>query len=275
MAQQWYPQGTRPRVLINWQSFVNQGINAAWQGPFTDAVINAYTRWMTMAGVNLRFQFFDYTPKTTADPGELLIQMDPQFGGGPAPRLASTLGQYNQLTVIFHRRNAADGTPWNFVPYNAAPGEFDMQTILMHELGHCHGLDHSPNVNDTMFQSYSYFQKFGPFEGDVVAVKALYPDFDQNRLRQLRSTDGGASWSPVANELTSYNHYHARTSLSPGASGVSGTGLYVLGWSHPNRIPTWLRTDGEKFLMRRWFYYGGERSVHGPAYAIDPNRALL
>ena len=102
-----------------------------------------------MAGVDLRFQFFNYTTQTAANPGELLIQMDAQFGGG-APRLASTFGQYNALTIIFHRRNAVNGTPWNFVPYNAAPGEFDMQTILMHELGHCHGLDHSASANDTM-----------------------------------------------------------------------------------------------------------------------------
>lgn len=45
MAQQWYPQGTRPRVGINWHSFVAQGIDATWRGPFTDAVINAYTRY--------------------------------------------------------------------------------------------------------------------------------------------------------------------------------------------------------------------------------------
>ena len=274
MAQQWYPQGTRPRVLINWQSFVAQGISATWQGPFTDAVINAYTRWMNLAGVDLRFQFFGYTTQTAANPGELLVQMDAQFGGGGS-RLASTFGQYNALTIIFHRRNAVNGTPWNFVPYNAGPGEFDMQTILMHELGHCHGLDHSASVNDTMFQSYIYFQRHGPFEGDVAAVKALYPDFAQNRLRQLRSTDGAATWSSAPNELTSFNHYQARTTLSPGAAGIRATGLYVLGWSHPNRIPTWLRTDGEKFLRRRWFFYGGERSVHGPAYASDDRGILL
>src|SRR5215216_1505817 len=119
--QKWYDEGLRPRVLINWQSFVDQGIPNGWQGPFTDAVINAYTRWMNMAGVNLRFQFWNYTTKVAADPGELVIHMEPTFGGGPVPRLASTLGSFNQLRIAFHRRNAVDGTPWNFVPYNAAP----------------------------------------------------------------------------------------------------------------------------------------------------------
>jgi hypothetical protein len=275
MATQWYPQGTRPQVLINWQSFINEGIDPSWQGALTDAVINAYTRWMNVAGVDLRFQFSNYTTKTAAGPGELVIHMEPMFGGGPVARLASTLGQYNQLRIAFHRRSAADGTLFNFVPYNAGTGEFDMQAILTHEFGHCHGLDHSPSVNDVMFASYIYFQRFGPFEGDVAAVKTLYADFNQNRLRQLRSGDGGASWSPAPNELTSYNHVHARTNQSPGVAGISKSGLFILGWSHANRIPTYLRTDGEKFLMRRWLYLGGQRSVHGQAFVSDDKGMLL
>jgi Matrixin len=273
--QQWYDPGLRPRVLINWQSFTNQGIAASWQGPFTDAVINAYTRWMNLAGVDLRPQFFGYTTNTTAATGELLIQMDPMFGGGSA-RLASTFGGYNALTIIFHRRNAVNGSPWNFVPYNANVGEFDMQAILMHELGHCLGLDHGSSAAETMFPSYIYHSnRFGPFEGDVARLKAVYNDFTQNRLRQVRSTDGAASWSVAANELTSYNNVWARTNQSPGVTGVARSGLYNLGWSHPGRIPTWLRTDGTKFLMRQWLFYGGERSVHGPAFASDDSGTLL
>jgi hypothetical protein len=151
MAYQVYTPGTRPHILINWQSFVDQGIDPSWQGPFSDAVINAYTRWMTIAGVDLRFQFWGYTDQTAANPGELIIQMDPQFGGGPEARLASTFTGSNNGTIIMHRRNAVDGSPWNFVPYNAQPGEFDMQAIVMHESGHAHGLDHSSNPNDTMY----------------------------------------------------------------------------------------------------------------------------
>lgn len=74
--QQWYPPNTRPRVLINWQTFLDWGIPSSWQGPFTDAVINAYTRWMNVAGVNLRFQFWGYTNKTDSDDGELVISMN-------------------------------------------------------------------------------------------------------------------------------------------------------------------------------------------------------
>jgi Matrixin len=273
--QRWYDQGLRPRILINWQSFTSQGIDPAWQGAFTDAVINAYTRWMNLAGVDLRPQFWGYTTATTAANGELLIQMDAQFGGGSS-RLASTFGSYNALTIIFHRRNAVNGTPWNFVPWNADVGEFDMQGILTHELGHCLGLDHGSAPNETMFPSYNYHStRYGPFEGDVARLKAVYDDYTQNRVRQLRSTDSALSWSTAANEITPFNHVQARTNQSLGVSAVDGSGVYSVGWSHPNRIPTWARTDGEKWIRRRWFFYGGERSVHAPSVASDDTGRLL
>jgi hypothetical protein len=273
--QRWYDQGLRPRILINWQSFVQEGIDPAWQGPFTDAVVNAYTRWMNLAGVDLRPQLWGYTSATAAASGELLIQMDPMFGGGSS-RLASTFGSYNALTIIFHRRNAVDGTPWNFVPYNANAGEFDMQGILTHELGHCLGLDHGSSPSETMFPSYDYHScRYGPFEGDVARVKAVYDDFTGNRLRQLRSLDAAGTWATAPNEITAFDHVQARTNQSPGVAHAGGSGVYALGWSHPNRIPTWARTDGEKWLRRRWYYYGGERSVHAPAVASDDTGRLL
>lgn len=192
-----FDQGTRPRVMINRQAFTAQGIPAAWQGPFTDAVINAYTRWMNVAGVDLRPQFPNYTTNTAPASGEILITMDPAFGGAAIPRLASTFSSIggNTSTVILHRRNAANMSPWPWVAHNAQPGEFDFQGVLMHELGHALGLlDHSPSANDTMFASYIYQSgRYGPFEGDVARLKALYADFNQNRLRQLRSTNGAAS----------------------------------------------------------------------------------
>ncbi|NUU18490.1 matrixin family metalloprotease [Cellulomonas humilata] len=271
----WYPVGSRPRVLINWDTFVAQGINAAWQGPFTDAVINAYTRWMNVAGVDVRPQFFGYTTQLPpTNQGDLLILMTPWHGGG-APNIATTLGGWNSIFIEFHRRSGVNGSLWNFVPWNAMPGQIDMQAVALHELGHALGLDHSASGNDAMFPFYGYPYRYGPFEGDVAPLKALYPDYQQNRLRQLRSSDGAATWVPVPNELTSHPHWHTRTNQSPGVAAFRGSGLYVLGWTHSNRIPTWLRNDGEKFLTRLWYYFGGERTVHGPAYASDDRGTVL
>jgi Matrixin len=228
--QKWYDEGLRPRVLINWQSFVDQGIQSDWQGPFTDAVINAYTRWMNVAGVDLRFQFWGYTTKTESDSGELVISMNERHAN--STRLASTFGTYNKLIIVFHRKRGSDLTPWPFVPHNAAAGEFDMQAILTHELGHCLGLDHSTGANDTMNGSYEYHrQRFGPFANDVARARNVYSLFTRNRLRELRSQDGGASWAEVTNDLTPYGHVDARTNITPGVANTPGSGFYVVGWT--------------------------------------------
>ena len=271
---QWYPPNTRPRILINWDSFVAQGIPANWQSPFADAVMNAYTRWQTIAGVDLRFQFWGYTTKTASDDGELVISMN-RLHHPAESRLASTFGGYNRLIIVFHRRNG-DGTPWNFVPRNARAGEIEMQGVLTHELGHCLGLDHGNDTNATMFPSYNYHSaRFGPFRNDVDRVRALYPSFTRNRVRQMRSTDSGTSWSEVPNALTSHGHVNTRTNINPGIAALPRSGLYVIGWSHVNAIPTWLRTDGDNMVFRNWLFYGGERSIYGPAYASDDNQTTL
>jgi hypothetical protein len=272
--QQLYDEGLRPHVLINWESFERRGIPPAWRSPFTSAVINAYTRWGSVGGIDLRFQFFGYTNKTYASPGELLIYMDDRHPS--EPRLTSTFGSYNQLEVVFHRLNGEDLSPWNFVPFNGRPGEYDMQAILMHEFGHCIGLDHSPEQGDTLNSEYDYHTyRFGPFETDVARARHIYPDFTRNRLRQMRSTDGGATWSPASNDLTTYNHIHARTNIGPGVVAVPPCGMYVVGWTLVTGSPTWLRGDGGNFLMRNWEFFGGEQSIYGPAMASDGKSAII
>ena len=271
---QWYPSGTRPRILINWDSFVAQGIPADWQGPFADAVMNAYTRWQNIAGVDLRFQFWGYTTKTESDDGELVISMN-RLHSPAESRLASTFGSYNRLIIVFHRRNG-DDTPWNFVPRNARAGEIEMQGVLTHELGHCLGLEHGTDTNATMFPNYNYQStRFGPFRDDVDRVRAVYPACLRNRLRQLRSSDSAGSWAEVPNALTSHGHPNTRTNVGPGVAALPRSGLYVIGWSHTNARPTWLRTDGDTFLVRNWLFYGGERSIYGSAYASDDNQTTL
>jgi len=270
--QKWYDEGLRPRILINWDTFEDWGISSNWKGPFTDAVINAYTRWMNLAGVDLRFQFWNYTTKTSSDSGELVIKMNEKHAN--SSRIASTFGSYNRLEIVFHRKRGSDLTPWNFVPYNANPGEIDMQSVLMHELGHCLGLDHEAD-SPTVMSAYTYFGRFGPFKSDVTDVKGVYADFTENRLRQLRSPNGGASWSGVNNDLSSHGSVGTRTNLNPGVVVTPQSGLYVVGWSRMSRTPTWLRGDGDKFLLRHWLFYGGERSIYGPVYARDDDRTLL
>lgn len=270
----YWNAGDRPRVWVNWDTFTAQGIPASWQTPIQEAIINAYTRWMMSAGVDCRFQFFGYTTRTEPSDGEVLITMNERHFD--STRIASTFTSWRKAPMVIHRKNGSNLTNWPLVPYNAAPGEIDLQAVFTHEFGHCYWLDHSASANETMNGGYDYHRyRYGPWEGDVARLKAIFADFGRNRLRELGSVDGGQTWSPVATQITSYNNYQARTCLAPAIASIGGSGLLDLAWSHPNRIPTWLRNDGSTFLFNNWLYYGGERAVHGHSVASAANGTLL
>jgi hypothetical protein len=107
-------------------------------------------------------------------------------------------------------------------------------------------------------------------------MRNVYSDLNGNRLRQLRSFDGGPSWSNADDNITQSNNISTRTNLNPGVVATPRSGLYVVGWSIVgSRIPTWLRGDGGRFLQGHWLGYGGEHSIYGPAYARDDDRTML
>jgi hypothetical protein len=270
----YWNNGDRPRVFLNWRSFTDQGIPDTWQAAVADAVMNAITRWMMIAGVDCRPQFWNYTDRTTAEDGEVLVMMNERHFD--STRLASTFTGWRKATIVIHRKNGSTMTLWPWVPHNAQPGEIDMQAVLTHEFGHTFWLEDVTDADRTMNGGYDYQrQRFGPFDGDVTAVKALYRDMDRNRVREFRSTDGGGSWVVQNNQLTSHPRYETRTTLTPGTSPIGSSGRHVIGWSMPNRVPTWLRTDGVNVFFDGWVAYFGERSVHGPAFATAPDGTLL
>jgi hypothetical protein len=262
--QRFFGGNRRPLIHINWQSFLDNGFPAAWQWPLVDLVINSYTRWMHHAGIDLRPVFWNFTDRTSGSGDELIVLASEHHFG----RLASWFGN----TIVFHRRDGAGGTPWNFVPNHARPGEFDMQAIFHHELGHALGLDHASD-DPTFMKSYWDFGRYGPYKADIAGVQGLYSQYDRNTLRQLRSTDGGATWAPVTNQLTTHGNAAARTSLGPAVTASDGG--YVIAWSLPGNAPTWLRGDGSTFRFDQWFFYGGERSPFGLALGSDDAGTLL
>ena len=93
--------------------------------------------------------------------------------------------------------------------------------IFFHELGHCLGLEHGTDPNATMIPWYSYHSaRFGPFKNDIDRVRAVYASFTNNRVRQLRSSDGGSSWAEIVNPLTSHGHVNTRTNINPGVAAL-------------------------------------------------------
>jgi hypothetical protein len=270
----YWNNGDQPRVFIHWQSFLDQGIPASWQAAVQDAVMNAFTRWTMVAGVDCRPKFWNFTDRLEPADGEIVVSMNERHF--TSTRLASTFTGSRKASIVIHRKNGATMSLWPWVPHNAQPGEIDMQGVLTHEFGHTFWLEDVTDTDRTMCGSYDYQrQRFGPFDGDVLALKAIYKDMDRNRVRQFRSTDGGGGWSVQNNQLTAHGGYATRTTLTPGTAAMGSTGRHVIGWSMPNRVPTWVRGDGVNISFDGWVAYGGERSVQGPAYASAPDGTLL
>jgi hypothetical protein len=96
-------------------------------------------------------------------------------------------------------------------------------------------------------------------------------------LRQLRSRDGGITWSAVANSITTSV---LRTNQSSAITAIRGAGFYVLGWtSHPSwsrdHVPMFLLTDGSNMRNGAYSILYQESSVHGSAYAGDDQGTAL
>jgi Matrixin len=249
-----YSEGSRPRVLINWRSFEANGFPASWRDPVTNVVINAYTRLNHVLGVDVRPQFFGYTDKVDAGSGEIVISANEKHACVDN-RLASTFGFFpDRLIVIVHAKNACDLTPWNFTPFWPNPGEISLHAVLMHELQHTIGLDHSSPTKSIM-GGYAWTSHYGPWSGDISDIRAIYRLRTEDRLRQLATYDGGTSWSTLTNDITGFGSTFARTTNKIAIAGSSATGDYVVGWTTPGNNLTWIRGDGVSFDPANWFLY--------------------
>jgi hypothetical protein len=96
------------------------------------------------------------------------------LGGGVATAVAlpvSYAGQLYQCDIVF---NAVDFT-WS-IDTPTQSGAADLETVLVHEVGHCLGLGHSSGTQDVMFPSPLIGSQLRALsQRDVQALCALYP----------------------------------------------------------------------------------------------------
>lgn len=265
-----YPVDSTVKIWIHWHSFEAQGIPAHWQGPFTDCVINAYTRWIHVAGMRLKPKFWGYTTETAPRADEILIMMNARHHPSD-DRIASRFG--SPALIVFHRRSAVSNTPWNFVPRRArASGEIDMQAVLMHELGHAFGLEHEADLNTVMFGGYQWTNRYGPFPDDIEDLRAQYGPQTDWRFKIKRSVNGGASWADWGTNLTALN---LATTMDPAVA--RDPARTILFYTHTNKHPAWIigNTTGAAFDPGQWWVFGGSRSAYGTAGHGDNQTYLM
>lgn len=270
-----YADGSRPQILINWESFEDAGFPSEWKVPVTNLVINGYTRINRVAGVDVRPQFRNFiTGRTDSNPGEIVISANEAHN--TSTRLASTFGPYpDRLNIVFHRNSGATMTPWNFTPFFPQPGEISMYGVFMHELMHSLGIDHNIQSERTIMRSnLGASAHFGPWDYDVNSLRALYPLRDSDRLRMMVSSDGGSTFSSRNTTVQTLDRSRSSTTHAPAIAADQDEPGYMLSWTRPNKRLSYLRTDGNN--VESWYTFGGgPDATFGSSMAAGDNDTWL
>jgi len=131
--------------------------------------------WQTTGGANFQFVYQGTTTGTSLSPDGVNRVFYSNTDGGGALAVCywwSSGGSTTNFDIAFYDR---DG-PTNFVwATNPSGGQFDIQGVVTHELGHALGLGHSTVNGATMYPSV---------QGGSTAARSLEPD-DQAGVQAL------------------------------------------------------------------------------------------
>lgn len=251
-----YPVDSTVKILINWDTFEDNGFPSSWKGAVQDSVINAYTRWQQVAGMRLKPKFWGYTTSTTPASDELIIMANEKHS--TSTRLASRFGK--PAVIVIHRKSGATNTEWNFVPYRANAGEYDLQGILTHELGHAFGLEHEDDERSVMFGSYHWEYRYGPATKDIADIRAQYGERTDIHIGVKRSTDGAATWTDQTSNLPGLS---VSTTTDPSAT--RDATRTILFFTTPGKHPGFIHGNntGSTFDTSKWWFWGGWKSLYG------------
>lgn len=141
---------------INWQMFTSFNAN----GPAKTAFLNAFQTWRCNTNINWLLGPAVATNTIAAD-GVNVIRFDinNELPGGVLGRCTSYFSACSmgpnvfvyvaELDICFDDP-ATSAITWNFGPALATGGQYDFESVAVHELGHGHQLSHVINTNDVM-----------------------------------------------------------------------------------------------------------------------------
>ncbi len=284
-AQRFTP-GEPVVVRINYDSFLTRGFSESQRVAVQNAVINAYTRWQMVGGVDLEFRFGGYTSRPTGyrpgvdSPGdfyldnEIIVFMGDYHDGRLASFYSCETGRggpsrCGQLVIM--QRPSETGTPyiWRFWGSSEA-NTFDLEAVLMHELGHAHDLPDDYSNPTSVMSSYNFWNgRFGPSRADRDSAAITYGAMNRHRIRIHRATDvDGASYSLLA-DLPG----NVRTTMDPAA--VRNGSRLIYFYTGTGKTPCFIHgsTSGA-FGTSKWWCWGGSSSHYGIAADGDDNETM-
>jgi uncharacterized protein (TIGR03437 family) len=125
------------------------------------AVRGAANRWSSVAGSRLRFAAVEYTnvrPRPRDNLNGIILEDSPEVLSVVGDAIAVTNVQFDpggvivEADIYLNPRFVRNGI---LFPYSTtgAPGTFDFESVILHEMGHGLGANHSAVIGATMFAS--------------------------------------------------------------------------------------------------------------------------
>jgi hypothetical protein len=211
--------------------------------------------------------------------GEILLTAEQNHGGG-ACNLATTFwnaGNISNAKVILHRGTVCvTGVYRN---YNWDPGvdypawnEFDFQSVILHELGHAIGFNHSAVAGSIMLPSASpgdaSIRNLSP--DDIAGLQqsgASYGTMQATSIHRYTSAMGApSSWNSEGETIADPLFGAPALAYSPVHTGHFYVGAYTRA---SDRAVMWGRTHGFSDWANGWASLGAT-SVRPPAIAANP-----
>ena len=271
-----YDIGQTVNVNINWNSFVAQDFDDYFTyEQFRDAFINAYTRWQHVAGAKIKVRWIG---QTTRDPDqqseyltdEIFVRANQAHTAGS--RLASTFGCDGQTrcTQIVIHRETSGGTRNVYNLWDGGASGSDLESVLVHEVGHALGLDHSPTDGNTMFGSNRFHQRFGPYVDDRSRLVALYGEEDRVGVNMWRSTDEGLTYATFGSAIP------VNVKTTNDLDGVRDSSNLILAYTKNTKVPCWIMgTTSGTWDTSKWFCIGGTTSWYGTSIDGESDEYMI
>lgn len=136
-------------------NFVTQVYNPAADptgGGAAAAILNAQATWNAVRGSSFRYAYGGQTTPGAAADGVNTISWSPYtVQGGDTPGITTAVYRLTDGVILDAdiQLFAAPGVPWQ-----VDGTDFDVQTVMLHKLGHALGLGHSQDPSSIMFFAY-------------------------------------------------------------------------------------------------------------------------
>ena len=149
------------------------------QDEFRAAILRAANTWTYAEEADITFTYAGSTNSTRVGfngANEIIFVNDGMVdGAGNSRPLATALVFYMKSTIVETDIKINDAYAW-YAAGGLSPAQFDLQSVVLHELGHWLGLGHDEDDRAIMYAEMAPgIVKRALFENDIAGIAALYP----------------------------------------------------------------------------------------------------